>query len=144
MLGYGVVHPTIGELRVGYLPLRVENPYTGAADVVGEVQVTEAEIVADIGTADGEPRFTLGCGLCLGHNETKAISMALLDRSMQADEPTNPSEDQEFVLLHIDGIESMGFSNHWKLPHYVTFQSALDRLRKTQQEARKSSDIREK
>ena len=44
----------------------------------------------------------------------------------------NPSEDPEFVLLHIDGIESMGFASHYKMPHYVTFQSDLDRLRTTQ------------
>jgi alpha-D-ribose 1-methylphosphonate 5-triphosphate synthase subunit PhnI len=45
------------------------------------------------------------------------------------------SENQEFVLSHIDGIESMGFCNHYKLPHYITFQSDLDRLRKAQKEA---------
>jgi len=65
-------------------------------------------------------------------NEIKAISMAILDRAMQAAEPQSPCEDQEFVLSHIDGIESMGFCNHWKLPHYVDFQSDLDRLRKAQ------------
>jgi alpha-D-ribose 1-methylphosphonate 5-triphosphate synthase subunit PhnI len=26
----------------------------------------------------------------------------------------------------------MGFCNHYKLPHYVTFQSELDRLRRIQ------------
>ena len=31
--------------------------------------------------------------------------------------------------MHIDGIEAQGFANHWKLPHYVDFQSELDRLR---------------
>jgi alpha-D-ribose 1-methylphosphonate 5-triphosphate synthase subunit PhnI len=51
---------------------------------------------------------------------------------MRTAEKTAPAEDQEFVLSHIDGIESMGFTNHWKLPHYVDFQSDLDRLRKTQ------------
>ena len=47
---------------------------------------------------------------------------------------TVPNQDQEFVLLHVDGIESMGFCNHYKLPHYVTFQSDLDRLRHAQQQ----------
>jgi alpha-D-ribose 1-methylphosphonate 5-triphosphate synthase subunit PhnI len=72
--------------------------------------------------------------LCFGHNETKAIAMAVLDRSTQTDEPSCPSEDQEFVLQHVDGIESMGFCNHYKLPHYVTFQSALDRIRRARKE----------
>jgi len=45
--------------------------------------------------------------------------------------PSNPSEDPEFVLLHVDGIDSMGFCTHYKMPHYVTFQSDMDRLRTT-------------
>jgi alpha-D-ribose 1-methylphosphonate 5-triphosphate synthase subunit PhnI len=58
----------------------------------------------------------------------------VLDRAIQSSGPGSPSEDQEFVLSHVDGIESMGFCNHFKLPHYVTFQSDLDRLRKTLEE----------
>ncbi len=135
MRGYGDIHPTIGELRVGYLPLKVKNPYTGKVFVVGEVKVTEAIVISKF-TQDGDlPRFTLGYGLCFGHNETKAISIAVLDRAMQTEEPKSPSEDQEFVLYHVDGIDSMGFANHYKLPHYVTFQSDLDRLRKAQETA---------
>lgn len=137
MRGFGMVHPTVGELRVGYLPVRVTNPYSGRAELAGEVKVTEAEIISECReVGGGTPRFTVGYGLCFGHNETKAISMAVLDRSTRAAEPRTPSEDQEFVLLHTDGIESVGFCNHFKLPHYVTFQSALDRLRKSQEEPR--------
>ncbi len=130
MRGYGNVHPTIGELRVGYVPLMTVHPHTRKPYCVGEIKVTEAEIVARFDNRDGKPMFTLGYGLCFGQNEIKAISMAILDRTMQALEPKSPAEDQEFVLSHIDGIEAMGFCNHWKLPHYVDFQSDLDRLRK--------------
>lgn len=133
MRGYGTVHPTVGELRVGTLPVTIVNPLNGRPEKIGDVLVTEAEIIAHA-EADGDsPRFSLGYGLCFGHNETKAIAMAVLDRAMQTDRPTTPSEDQEFVLQHVDGIESMGFCNHYKLPHYVTFQSALDRIRKAQE-----------
>ncbi len=136
MRGFGMVHPTVGELRVGWLPVRVTNPYAGEPELIGEVKVTEAEIISDCRTAGSDGvKFTLGYGLCLGHNETKAISMAVLDRSIQTAEPQTPSEDQEFVLLHTDGVEAMGFCNHFKLPHYVTFQSALDRLRRTREGA---------
>jgi len=31
-------------------------------------------------------------------------------------------------LLHIDGIESSGFTAHYKLPHYVSFQSDISVL----------------
>jgi alpha-D-ribose 1-methylphosphonate 5-triphosphate synthase subunit PhnI len=133
MRGYGILHPTIGELRVGYVPVKITNPYTDQPEIIGEIKVTEAEIIYQMDKADGLPKFTLGYGLCFGHNETKAISMAVLDRSIQTQEPKAPSEDQEFVLMHIDGVESMGFCNHFKLPHYVTFQSELDRLRRTQE-----------
>lgn len=132
MRGYGNVHPTIGELRVGYLPLAIPHPLTGKPYTAGEVKVTEAEVVSRFNNPDGRPMFQLGYGLCFGQNEIKAISMAILDRTMQAVEPKAPAEDQEFVVTHTDGIEAMGFCNHWKLPHYVDFQSDLDRLRKAQ------------
>jgi len=132
MRGYGDIHPTIGELRLGFLPVQVRHPLTGEPYCIGEVKVTEAEVIARFTAKDGTPKFTLGYGLCFGHNEVKAIAMAVLDRAMQAEESKSPSEDQEFVLSHVDGIESMGFCTHYKLPHYVTFQSDLDRLRRSQ------------
>jgi alpha-D-ribose 1-methylphosphonate 5-triphosphate synthase subunit PhnI len=136
MRGYGNIHPTLGELRIGYLPLTMPHPVTGEPYVAGEVKVTEAEVLARMQGSDSMPRFSLGYGLCFGQNEIKAISMAILDRCTRTEKPGSPAEDQEFVLYHIDGIEAMGFCNHWKLPHYVDFLSDLDRLRKSQDIAR--------
>ncbi|MHB8171755.1 MAG: carbon-phosphorus lyase complex subunit PhnI [Thermincolia bacterium] len=135
MRGYGSIHPTLGELRVGYVPLVVAKPYNPAETVVaGEVLITEAEVVSWVQPAGEErPRFTIGYGLCFGQNELKAISMAVLDRTMQVERPHAPCEDEEFVLSHIDGIESSGFTAHWKLPHYVDFQSELNRVRSVKQ-----------
>lgn len=142
MRGYGDVHPTVAELRVGYLPVMLPHPVTGEMTEAGEVLITECEVVAmyeDSGGQGGDksaPTFTLGYGACFGHNEVKAISMAILDRALQKgmkDGPANPSEDPEFVLLHVDGVDSMGFASHYKMPHYVTFQSDMDRLRTTRQ-----------
>lgn len=137
MRGYGDVHPTIAELRVGYLPIEVPHPVTGELIEAGEVLMTECEVVAMYDKEEGEdvPMFGLGYGACFGHNEVKAIAMAILDRSLQMGAATGarqPSQDSEFVLLHIDGIESSGFCSHYKMPHYVTFQSDMDRLRETQ------------
>jgi len=148
MRGYGDVHPTVAELRVGYLPVMLPHPITGELTEVGEVEMTECEVVAmyedhddsytgseKVEAEKNRPTFTLGYGACFGHNEVKAISMAILDRALQAgmkNGPRNPSEDPEFVLLHVDGIDSMGFCTHYKMPHYVTFQSDMDRLRSTQ------------
>jgi alpha-D-ribose 1-methylphosphonate 5-triphosphate synthase subunit PhnI len=137
MRGYGDVHPTIAELRVGYLPVMLPHPVTGEPVEAGEVLMTECEVVAMYESRDGDGplTFTLGYGACFGHNEVKAISMAILDRALQKgmrDGPANPSEDPEFVLLHVDGVDSMGFASHYKMPHYVTFQSDMDRLRTTQ------------
>jgi alpha-D-ribose 1-methylphosphonate 5-triphosphate synthase subunit PhnI len=130
MKGYGDIHPTVGELRVGYLPLRILDN-RGEEVYLGRVLVTEAEVIARLEAPGKEkkPQFTLGYGLCFGHNELKAISMAVLDRSMRTRRPERPAEDQEFVLSSVDGIESSGFAAHYKLPHYITFQSDLDRLR---------------
>lgn len=140
MRGYGDVHPTVAELRVGYVPVMLPHPITGEPIEAGEVLMTECEVVAmyEGDAADGPPTFTLGYGACFGHNEVKAIAMAILDRALQKgmrDGPSNPSEDPEFVLLHVDGVDSMGFANHYKMPHYVTFQSDMDRLRTTQDKA---------
>ena len=132
MRGYGAVHPVIGELRVGYVPLRVRHPSSDVLLFAGEVLITEAEVISsrfDEEQGDSKPAFSVGYGLCFGHNELKAISMAILDRTTCAERPQAPAEDEEFVLLHTDGIEAAGFTAHWKLPHYVTFQSHLDRLR---------------
>lgn len=138
MRGYGDVHPTVAELRVGFLPVLLPHPITGELTEVGEVEMTECEVVAmyEGNEDDDKSTFTLGYGACFGHNEVKAISMAILDRALQKgmkEEASNPSEDPEFVLLHVDGIDSMGFCTHYKMPHYVTFQSDMDRLRATQQ-----------
>jgi alpha-D-ribose 1-methylphosphonate 5-triphosphate synthase subunit PhnI len=66
--------------------------------------------------------------------------MAVLDAAMRVGRereagPGGPAEDEEFVLYHTDGIEATGFVEHLKLPHYVTFQSSLDRLREVRGEA---------
>jgi alpha-D-ribose 1-methylphosphonate 5-triphosphate synthase subunit PhnI len=132
MRGYGDLHPTVGELRVGYLPVRLPHPISGQDMEIGEILMTECEMITKYESkTNGTPQFTLGYGACFGHNETKAIAMAVLDRCLQKggrDGAEHPAEDQEYVLLHIDGIDSMGFCNHFKMPHYVTFQAEMDAL----------------
>lgn len=135
--GFGAVHPTLAEFRVGYMPLEVKHPRTGEAVEIGEIACTETEAIKkEPTTDDGEerPEMSLGYGLVLGKNERKAISMAILDAAIRVGNeravgPAGPAEDEEFVLYHVDGIEATGFVEHLKLPHYVTFQSSLDRVR---------------
>lgn len=132
MRGFGNVHPTVAEMRVGYLPVQVTAPGLDAPVTIGEILVTEVEVISrsDLdGDSKGPVRFSLGYGFAFGQNERRAICMAILDRAMQARVPRAPAEDEEFVIQHIDGIEAQGFTNHWKLPHYVDFQSELDRFR---------------
>ncbi len=126
--GYGQVHPTLGEVRVGELPVEIEHPYTGDAVEVTSVEVTESESVVPVFAKRDDPQFAFGYGLVFGRNERKAISMTILDASIQLD-GDEPAEDAEFVLDTVDGIDSFGFIEHLKLPHYVTFQSILDRVR---------------
>lgn len=142
--GYGNIHPALGELRVGTIALEIHHPVTGEPVYVGKVMVTEAEILAHYGEAEPgrKPKLSLGYGLVFGHNELKAIAMGILDRSIRSKAAEKaPAEDEEFVLYHIDGIEASGFVSHWKLPHYVTFQSTLDRLRKSQKVAEEAEQI---
>ena len=78
---------------------------------------------------DVTPQFTRGYGLGFGQCERKAMSMALVDRSLRAgelgEERVAPAQDEEFVLSHSDNVQATGFVEHLKLPHYVDFQSEL-------------------
>ncbi|HLK57332.1 MAG TPA: carbon-phosphorus lyase complex subunit PhnI [Chthonomonadaceae bacterium] len=143
MRGYGSVHPTVGELRVGYLPIEAPHPVTGVPIEIGEVLMTECEIITGAGPgADRKtPKLGLGYAACFGHNEVKAISMAVLDRALvngRRGGKLAPAEDPEFVLMHVDGLDSMGFCIHYKLPHYVTFQAGLEQLRAKQSLAKEA------
>jgi alpha-D-ribose 1-methylphosphonate 5-triphosphate synthase subunit PhnI len=89
----------------------------------------------------------MGYGMVFGRNDTKAIAMSILDYSLNTSTGSGTAsggsggggvsilENQEFVLLHGDCLEMNGFISHLKLPHYVTFQSKLDRVRHTQKKA---------
>ena len=123
----GYIHEvTLGEVRHGRLPVRVVHPVTGQPVCLGEVRVTEVEAIEDL-DGDQEERglFDVGYGLCLGHNERKAIAMANLDIAMERDGGRSPLEQS--VLLTTDGLDASGFLEHLKLPHYVTFRSMVDR-----------------
>ncbi|KLU66616.1 alpha-D-ribose 1-methylphosphonate 5-triphosphate synthase subunit PhnI [Desulfosporosinus acididurans] len=140
---FGALHPTVGELRMGNLPLYVDNPFNEQNEkddgyYIGEIKVTEVETLfpEDIQNINGEKEieFKLGYGLCYGQNETKAIAMSILDHCLEVGESEHAINDEEFVLLHIDSVESPGFISHLKLPHYVTFQSKLDSVRQSKKE----------
>lgn len=130
MRGFGSTHPTVGELRYGTVPLRVKDP-SGRLRYIGKMPVTEAEMIstAKIQKKKQAPYYAIGYGLCMGQNDTKAICMGILDRAMRSPDMGSPPNDAEFVLYHTEGVESMGFTNHLKLPHYVTFQAGLSNLR---------------
>ncbi|MBS3977196.1 MAG: carbon-phosphorus lyase complex subunit PhnI [Syntrophomonadaceae bacterium] len=141
--GYGAQHPTVGELRVGHLPIFVADPLQEAAGegdayYLGEIKVTEVETLFPQGTEKNagkkELAFVPGYGICFGQNETKAIAMSILDQCLETGNPQYPTHNEEFVLMHIDSVEATGFVSHLKLPHYVTFQSKLDSIRKTKEQ----------
>jgi alpha-D-ribose 1-methylphosphonate 5-triphosphate synthase subunit PhnI len=177
--GFGPAHPTVGELRTGTLEVLISHPLVeGETICVGEILVTEAESFFSeedrkvlkenekdplriLGSGQGDKADTsvnslsIGCGygLVFGRNDNKAISMSILDYTLEsgvkkhADAGARPEktadassaetsilQNQEFVLLHGDCLESSGFISHLKLPHYVTFQSKLDRVRHTRKE----------
>ncbi|MDO4198906.1 MAG: carbon-phosphorus lyase complex subunit PhnI [Erysipelotrichaceae bacterium] len=129
---FGQVHPTVGELRSGYVEITVEYPQKEDESLyLGEVLMSEVECFCQ---SEGEDSLKLasGYGVVFGRNENKAIAMAVLDRELDMG-GEYPPNDQEFVLMHGDCIEMNGFISHLKLPHYVTFQSKLDAVRKTRE-----------
>ncbi|MFW5689025.1 MAG: carbon-phosphorus lyase complex subunit PhnI, partial [Spirochaetota bacterium] len=106
--GYGpLLHPTVGELRVGRLPVTIPNPFGDQDDeddgyYVGDIKATEVESVVPVAVPRGQGRteieFDIGYGICFGQNETKAIAMSLLDQCLENPDPNHPTHDEEFVL----------------------------------------------
>ncbi|MEZ5741464.1 MAG: carbon-phosphorus lyase complex subunit PhnI [Burkholderiaceae bacterium] len=142
--GYAHTHPFGGDIRLGRVEVQVAPEELGFAIVIGEVQLTECQMINQFtGSADLPPAFTRGYGLVAGHNERKAMAMSLVDRVMRHDEfdelPSSPAQDQEFVLPHSDSVEASGFVQHLKLPHYVTFESELQLIRQLRAEHGQSS-----
>jgi alpha-D-ribose 1-methylphosphonate 5-triphosphate synthase subunit PhnI len=160
--GFGSGHPTVGELRTGALAVSIPHPLIeGEYLFVGEIIVTEIESLfpEEEGKAKKEARedplkllasgqgdkadtsadalgLGGGYGMVFGRNDTKAIAMSILDYSLETGAGgTSVLQNQEFVLLHGDCLEMNGFISHLKLPHYVTFQSKLDRVRHSQGKA---------
>jgi alpha-D-ribose 1-methylphosphonate 5-triphosphate synthase subunit PhnI len=124
MRGYGFIHPTVNELRLARAEVGVTHPVTGAPFSAGRVRVSQAEIVTK-----GKTGYQVGFAATLGWNEVKLISSATLDIEMSHQEP-HPAHTEDFVLYHTESIESSGFCIHFKLPHYVTFASSMDNVRK--------------
>jgi alpha-D-ribose 1-methylphosphonate 5-triphosphate synthase subunit PhnI len=137
--GYGRNHPFVGEIRMGEVPVELFVEELGFSVPLGEITVTECQMVNQFtGSATEPARFTRGYGLSFGHCERRAMSMALVDRALRADEfgeeRQGPAQDEEFVLSHSDNVQATGFVEHLKLPHYVDFQSELVLLRQLRRE----------
>ena len=141
--GYANSHAFVGEIRYGTVSVEIEPEELGFAIDIGDIELTECETVNKFkGSKTKLPQFTRGYGLVFGQNERKSISMALVDRAMRADEMgeqiMGPAQDSEFVMEHSDNVQSTGFVEHIKLPHYVDFQGELELVRRmrTEVEAR--------
>ena len=137
--GYGRNHPFAGEIRIGEVEVSFLAEEAGFAIPLGRLTVTECQTVNQFrGTATEPPRFTRGYGLGFGHCERKAMSMALVDRALRArelgEDIAAPAQDEEFVLSHSDNVQSTGFVEHLKLPHYVDFQAELGLVRRMREE----------
>lgn len=122
MRGYGDIHPTVNELRLAEAPVRLRHP-NGTVFNAGRVRVSQAEIITK------SAKLELGFSATFGWNEVKVISAATLDRASAQNAP-HAASTEEFVLYHTEPVESSGFCIHFKLPHYVTFQSSLDAIRR--------------
>jgi alpha-D-ribose 1-methylphosphonate 5-triphosphate synthase subunit PhnI len=123
----GYLHEvTLGEVRHGKLPIKVNHPVTGGQVKIGQFRITEVEAIEDLnGIEEDRTRFDVGYGLCFGHNERKAIAMANLDIACHRD--SSKSTLEQSILMTTDGLDSAGFLEHLKLPHYVTFRSMVER-----------------
>ncbi|MBD3765749.1 MAG: carbon-phosphorus lyase complex subunit PhnI, partial [Rhodobacterales bacterium] len=123
MRGYGNAHPTVNALRLAEAEVMVPHP-SGVRFSAGRVRLSQAEV-----TSKGRSgRLDLGFCATFGWNEVKVIAGATLDLNAPGAAKGSPVEEK-FFLYHTEPVEASGFCIHFKLPHYVTFQSALDALR---------------
>lgn len=136
MRGYGTVHPTVNEVRLGYADVTLRHPVTGVIFSAGRVRVSQGEVVTPFSEKtepekadDTKPQLGIGFTATLGWNEVKVISGAMLDMAMN-EGADHPMSNDEFILEHTESVEASGFCIHYKLPHYVTFQSSLEAMRK--------------
>lgn len=137
--GFGSSHPFAGEIRQGAVSVEIVPEELGFAVEIGQITVSECEMVNQFaGSRTEPPQFTRGYGLAFGLAERKVMAMALIDRSLRAEELGEdiaaPAQDQEFVLAHADNVEASGFVQHLKLPHYVDFQGELSTIRALRRE----------
>lgn len=137
--GFGGNHPFAGEIRLGEVAVSFVPEELGFAIELGDITLTECQMVNQFkGSIEQPPQFTRGYGIAFGHAERKAMSMAIIDRSLKArdfgEASEYPAQQEEFVLYHCDNVEASGFVEHLKLPHYVDFQGELELLRKIRRE----------
>ena len=137
--GYARTHPFAGEIRFGEVEVELFAEELGFSVPLGSLNLTECQMITQFkGSAKAPPQFTRGYGLTFGQSERKSMSMALVDRALRAQElgedVVAPAQDEEFVLMHADNVEAMGFVEHLKLPHYVDFQSELQLVRRMRAE----------
>lgn len=123
MRGYGQAHPTVNELRLSEAEVRVTHP-RGTVFSAGRIRTSQAEVTNAAKGGELELGF---CGT-FGWNEVKIIAGATLDLN-RPNAPARSPLNEEFFLYHTEAVEASGFCIHFKLPHYVTFQSSLDNLR---------------
>ena len=133
--GYANSHPFAGEIRRGFVSVALVPDELGFEIDIGDLEITECQMINQFsGSREVPPQFTQGYGLAFGGSERKTMAMALVDRSLRADElgetRVAPAQDAEFVLSHADNVEASGFVQHLKLPHYVDFQAELELVRK--------------
>ncbi|MDR1677897.1 MAG: carbon-phosphorus lyase complex subunit PhnI, partial [Deltaproteobacteria bacterium] len=143
--GYGSVHPFVAELKLGSVEVKFMAPELNMVLTIGKIELTECQTANQFkGGAGKPPMFTRGYGLTFGHNERKALSMAIVDRALRSKELSEPikgpAQDEEFVLYHADNVEASGFVSHIKLPHYVDFQAELSMIREMRKNFKDSVD----
>lgn len=102
--GFGISHPTVGELRRGSVPVTIDAPGTDPSQAsaddayyLGALPVCEVEslIANDEVTETGEHvnALDVGYGLVTGSDESKAIAMSVLDHSLRVDDVRYPTQD---------------------------------------------------
>ncbi|RVK89401.1 carbon-phosphorus lyase complex subunit PhnI [Sinorhizobium meliloti] len=144
--GWGQNFPLCVEVRIGKVNVDYVIPELGFAVTIARVTLSECEILnKKVDLQKAEPRFTRGYGLAFGYSERRAMAIAVNDRALRGrefGEPIQaPVEDEQFVLSNADGVDAAGLLQSLKLPHYVSYQAEVERLREIQAAARRKEGL---
>ena len=140
MRGYGPVHPTVGELRVGYVAVDIPFPSaaTGRSRLSGKLCSPRPKRSTPLPKTTGKTSSLYPVtGYLSGRTKSRPSRWPFWRKPGDVGSCADPRRRIRAAAHRQCGIERLRLPP--ELPHYITFQSSLDRIRQTRADGRPKS-----